>query len=126
MNRPKYDDEWPTARLDAYMRDGGCCIICGKPATEVNHRRPRGMGGNRNDPDRHRADRLATTCRPCHQHYETHDRAEGTRLGFFVPAGMNPEKWPIKHRNMGWILLNRDGTKTPTDADPTQTATPNG
>lgn len=31
------------------VRDGGRCIICGNPTTQVHHRRPKGMGGTRLD-----------------------------------------------------------------------------
>jgi hypothetical protein len=105
----KPDPLWRPAREWALTRDAGRCVICGDVADEVNHRVPRQMGGRNADPTRHAIAKLVSTCRGCHDTYERHDRAEGYRLGFFVPVGSRPSGWPVLYRGR-WALLTDIGT----------------
>lgn len=44
--RSKHDGSFsPQVRQLIYDRDGGACIICGRPAEQIHHRRPRSSGG---------------------------------------------------------------------------------
>jgi hypothetical protein len=50
----------PTVRAAIFERDGGQCMSCGKPATEIDHMKPQ-HGTKTNDPDN-----LQSLCRDCH------------------------------------------------------------
>jgi len=53
-------EEWRTIREHILVRDGGRCIDCGRPATEVHHRiYPRHI-------DETELDELVAICRACH------------------------------------------------------------
>ena len=53
-------DEWRTLREEVLARDGGVCIDCGRPATEVHHRvYPAHI-------DETEVDQLVAICRRCH------------------------------------------------------------
>ena len=51
----------PTAvRAAVVLRDGGCCVLCGRPGVHVHHVRSRGAGG------RHEAPNLCLLCAEDH------------------------------------------------------------
>lgn len=49
--------DWPRIRASVLERDGGACVMCGAPATDVDHVDPSGP---------HEAGNLRSLCRTCH------------------------------------------------------------
>ena len=54
--------EWRRARTAALQRDRHQCVQCGRAAEEVDHIRPRAMGG-----DVYALSNLQSMCKPCHK-----------------------------------------------------------
>jgi hypothetical protein len=93
-------------RLAVYARDEWTCQRCGIyiPDTTLNwslqHRDPRGMGGSR---IRHTMPNLVLVCGwtvdagRCTRWMEIEARPAATALGWLVPNGATPERWPV-HR----------------------------
>lgn len=50
----------PVVRATVFERDGGTCVLCGKPATEIDHTKP-AAGTDTND-----LANLRSLCRQCH------------------------------------------------------------
>lgn len=50
--------DWPQLRAAVIRRDGGCCVWCGQPGSEVDHI------GRR---DVHEVHNLRLLCAPCHR-----------------------------------------------------------
>jgi 5-methylcytosine-specific restriction endonuclease McrA len=65
---------WRQRKLDVFLRDGGCCVGCGKFLTppgrglpneaEIHHCQTRGMSGSKRDD---RIQNLETLCHACHE-----------------------------------------------------------
>ena len=105
------DRLWPPSRRQALARDGGLCRRCGDQASEVHHRRVRGMGGSMDDPTRHRPDRLVSLCAACHRW--VHDNPFAAKVaGWTVPRPRRTENTPV-HTTTGWLLLAVDGSTYP-------------
>lgn len=103
-------------RLAVYTRDGGRCVRCGTERSvegwSVHHRKPRGMGGSKNNPFIDELANLLLLCGSgvsgCHGHVERH-REEGYLTGFLVHRAHDPEEVIVKtHR--GWRRYLNDGT----------------
>lgn len=86
----------PTVRRLVVERDGGC-LRCGGEATNIHHRRPRGMGGTR-DPAVNAPSNLVALCGSgttgCHGWIESH-RAQALADGWLVSRWGDPAKVPI-------------------------------
>ena len=54
---------WSVMRDCVLERDEHKCRICGRPASEVHHIRPKSFGGSKYDPRN-----LVCLCNPCHSH----------------------------------------------------------
>jgi 5-methylcytosine-specific restriction protein A len=52
--------DWPELRAAALARDGYRCLACGRPATDVDHIKPRAAGGT------HELGNLRSLCSACH------------------------------------------------------------
>lgn len=85
-------------------RSSGVCEVCGQErATQVHHRRPRGMGGSR-DPRIHEPSMLLHVGDHCHHHIE-HNRGESIAEGWLLThAGDRPVRTWI-----GYLLLDDGG-----------------
>ena len=109
----------PAARtLDALrercdLRCERCAIpFFGTNAGDPHHRRPRGMGGSK-DNGTNRLANLVALCRRCHDDIES-NRARALVEGWLVPQGKDPAKVPVWSRlHGGWVLLSDDGSITP-------------
>jgi 5-methylcytosine-specific restriction enzyme A len=66
-----YGAEWRKLRLRILERDRHTCTNCGKPASTVDHRKPRHLGGT-DDPSN-----LTSLCERCH---ETKSAREGASV----------------------------------------------
>lgn len=59
----------PTKQVKArvYERDGGCCVLCGRPGDPVAHYRARSQGGLGIE------ENILTLCHACHLKYDQSD-----------------------------------------------------
>ena len=95
-------------------RSGGVCERCGiKPATNIHHRRARGMGGTRRDI--HSAEWLLHLCGTgttgCHGYIEAHPEISYSK-GWTLRQNRRARDTPVQ-TSAGWDILNSDGTTTP-------------
>ncbi|WP_010540405.1 hypothetical protein [Dietzia alimentaria] len=100
-------------------RSGGFCEVrsphCWDEATQLHHRRPRGMGGSRDLRSAGAANALSV-CVPCHLDVES-NRAESLERGWLVRQAADPAQVPLL-RYRKWVLLDDQGGITPTGATP--------
>jgi len=128
---PRRTGPTPETRALVHARDGGRCVRCGKPASDLDHRRGRGAGGTKGEASDtiNGAAWLLTLCgagnagQGCHRDKdldrETFER-EGyaiRRNGLFVDA----ELVPVRTRS-GWFLYRNDGTRIRVLAPPNEDA----
>lgn len=96
MSRRRTGPDRATVELVRW-RDRDRCVRCGAPATNIHHRRPRGMGGTR-DPLANDPSNLLCLCGSgttgCHGWIESH-RAEALRDGWLVSKWADPATIPI-------------------------------
>jgi len=102
-------------------RDQGRCASCGLPIVgersrdwSLHHRRPAGMGGDRNPVSHGPANLLllhGSGVTGCHGHVESH-REESYDLGLLVRRGADPREVPIEHAVHGLVLLTEEGGYT--------------
>lgn len=105
-------------RARVMARSGGYCEVrvngCWDEASQLHHRRPRGIGGSRN-PSTGQASNALNVCLPCHNHLETAERAESRDRGWLVRQGSDPREVPV-FRYRRWVLLDDEGGITPVEA----------
>ena len=90
-----------------FARSGHCCEICGNVmAEQIHHRRPRGMGGSRQD-DTNSPANLLHICAPCHARIESH-RNWALVNGWLLQQHQNPARVPVVLRH-GSVLLDDAG-----------------
>jgi len=84
-------DSWLSARKQALERDNGICVRCGNFASDVHHRKLKGMGGSKllDTPAN-----LISLCRTCHSWIHANP-AESYELGYMVHSWADPEDVPI-------------------------------
>lgn len=83
-------------------RDGGQCIRCGCPGTEISHRKRRREGG-------HEMSNLCLACGPCHRGWAHANPQAAMDTGFMISVhGPDPQTVPIK-TFYGWAILTDDG-----------------
>src|SRR5690606_5369106 len=90
------------AVLDANL---GRCAGCDRPAVEVHHRRPRGMGGT-SRVELGAACNGVGLCRNHHRWAETH-RVEARRIGWLLDVGDDPAVvpwWASVWGYVRWVL----------------------
>lgn len=87
-------------------RSRGGCELCGHRATNVHHRKPRGMGGTRQS-DIHALTNLLHLCGTgttgCHGAIEA-DRARAHQYGWLVSQWQDPAQVPVRIPG-GWVYL---------------------
>lgn len=97
-------------RALAWERDGGLCVYCGQPATDLHHRRPRMAGGTK-DPRINLPANVLWLCRAHHGWFESQRliaRSQGYLLSDVANATIQPvQTW------RGLLLLDDDGTTSP-------------
>lgn len=104
------------------MRDGGRCLRCGRPGSNVHHRLGRGMGGAKGERSEqiNRPAWLVTLCGQgntsgCHRWVDEH-RDQAVALGYVIPRNgpdRDAEDVPIRTLHRGWVLLDNEGGVTP-------------
>jgi 5-methylcytosine-specific restriction protein A len=112
----------PDAKTRAVVakRDGGRCVRCAAPATQIHHRRSRGRGGS-SDPAINSPANLLTLCGSgttgCHGWVES-NRREAEIEGYIVRHGArSPGTVPVRiftplvFQQWTWVLLGADGSK---------------
>ena len=100
-----------------FKRDRWRCVRCGRhlPAYGANlqHRKPRGMGGT-HDPSVNQAANLIPVCGTgttgCHGWIETH-REEAHANGWSIPWWENPETVPVTYWDGRAYTLNNEGER---------------
>jgi 5-methylcytosine-specific restriction enzyme A len=92
--------------------EGSCEVmsrVCVTTASDMHHRRARGMGGTKRLDTNLAANGLAI-CRRCHMYVES-ERQWAINKGFLVRQDADPEYAPIHWRLSQWCLLKADGTR---------------
>ena len=99
--------------------EGACEIMagcCTHTATDLHHRRPRGMGGSKADDTNTAANALAA-CRPCHLWVESRREwsvENGFLIGQYADPTTVPVWWRCNRNNAGskiMVYLREDGSK---------------
>jgi 5-methylcytosine-specific restriction protein A len=102
------------SRKAVLARSGNRCELCGRPATNTHHRRPRGGGGSK-DPATNLPANLLRLCGSgtvgCHALIESR-RTWAYDLGLLVHQGQDPSRVPVRF-NASWVLLDNRGGMTP-------------
>lgn len=101
-------------------RDGGKCVICGAPATNLHHRKPRKHGDNT---PANMLSLCGSGTTGCHGHITTHPHDAYTH-GWSIRTNNDPTEIPVlvrMHEPGGnrFVLLDQDGERiiiTLTDA----------
>lgn len=95
---------WETCKKLAVQRDDGRCLKCLGAATDVHHRKIRGMGGSKtlNIPAN-----LICLCRQCHDYIHSHPD-ESYTSGFLVRSGYDPADVPVWMGQQWKIQLTED------------------
>jgi hypothetical protein len=114
----KVDDE---TRFAVLGRGGYKCERCREDflrlGVSVHHRRPRMMGGSKNQ-ELHRPANLIALCGSgtsgCHGWVESH-RLEARTFGYLITKVESAEEIPFKDLNGDWWLIDNDGQKTQFD-----------
>lgn len=107
---------WTETKADVVMRDGGVCVWCGGPATDVHHRTSRGAGGSGDPVLNFGYANLTSLCRSCHSYTELHPQWART-VGLRVDRGIDPTTVPIKAYGRFWTWLRADGTREMAERD---------
>ena len=103
------DSRWESARRITLIRDGYKCLLCFEEATDVHHRRAKGMGGT-SDPDvKYGLANLISLCRFHHSWVHGHVK-ESRQTGLIVPSWENPEDVPLTIKpGLFCAVLTKDG-----------------
>ena len=111
MNVSAFSD---VVKARVMARSGGYCEVrasgCWDEASQLHHRRPRGMGGSRS-PVTGSASNAAACCVQCHAWAESHRELAMDR-GWIVRQGADPREIPV-YRYRRWVLLDDEGGITP-------------
>jgi 5-methylcytosine-specific restriction enzyme A len=83
------------ARGLALARDGGRCRRCLRPASDVHHRKVKGMGGTSDEGRACGLPNLISVCRPCHSWIHLHP-TESYEQGWLVHSWDSPEDIPVR------------------------------
>lgn len=86
--------QWERARKQVLLRDGGKCLFCLGDATDVHHRRPKGMGGTSNSYIAFGMANLVSLCREHHSWIHAHPE-QGYKSGFLVHSWEDPADIPL-------------------------------
>lgn len=81
-----------------------CCTY--GMATQMHHRRPRGMGGSKSD-DTNLASNGLAVCDACHAHIES-GRALARENGWLVRQNRDPAEVVVLRRGV-WVFLDNNG-----------------
>lgn len=114
-------DTGPSAAVRKLVleRDGYRCFCCGRSVLgqeySLQHRQPRQMGGTSKAEINSPANLvvlLGSATTECHGRTESR-REESNRLGYLLRSWQKPERTPVFHRHLGWVLLDDEGGMTP-------------
>ena len=101
-------------RARVMARSGGFCEVrasgCWDEASQLHHRRPRGLGGSKS-PATGQASNALSCCLSCHDYLEKNRELARDR-GWLVRQGANPCEVPV-YRYRKWVLLDDTGGVTP-------------
>lgn len=101
--------KWDKVKQKIAERDQNKCVRCACPATDCHHRKPRKMGGTRNNNTVYGYANLISLCRTCHIWVHTHP-AGSYQTGFLVRENENPETVPVTVSVDVALTLKTDGT----------------
>lgn len=99
------------ARSRVIERSGGACEICGRRATNIHHRKRRGMGGTRKQEINWPSNLLAlcgSGMTGCHGKIES-NITHAIEHGWIIPQGVaEAVNTPVLLRQ-GWVTLDNEG-----------------
>lgn len=100
----RYTGASPRVKAIVAQRSHGQCEKCGKvAASQLHHRRPRGMGGTRRA-STNEASALLALCEPCHRFIETAARDLSRSNGWLVRQNSDPLIMPVLYRGRrAWL-----------------------
>lgn len=107
--KPKRHPVPEGVRDTVYRREGGRCARCGLTLGaiwELQHRKPRGMGGSA-DPAIHLPSNLLALCTRCH-HWATGHPVAGIMLGVNLWQSADPSQVPVTLYTGRSVLLTDD------------------
>lgn len=85
------------------------CERCGeRPYEQIHHRKPRGMGGSRNDPGINLPSNLICLCRVCHEWVER-NRETSYEHGWLVRREHSPSATPVLVCGQKFVCLDDAG-----------------
>lgn len=85
------------------------CERCAeRPYEQIHHRKPRGMGGSRNDPGINLPSNLLALCRICHEATES-NREQAYEYGWLVRRQHDPSVQPVWVGGR-FVVLTNDGS----------------
>lgn len=114
----KVDDE---TRFTVLARGQYKCERCRQDflakGVSIHHRRPRMMGGSKNE-ELHKSANLIALCGSgtsgCHGWVESH-REEARTFGYLIAKVESAEEIPFKDMNGDWWMIDNNGQKTQFD-----------
>lgn len=86
--------KWETARKAALARDEERCRRCLRSATDVHHRKPKGIGGTSDEERAFGLANLVSLCRECHNRVHANPE-ESYREGWLVHSWQDPGDIPV-------------------------------
>jgi 5-methylcytosine-specific restriction enzyme A len=100
---------WAEVRKIILTRDEGLCLRCGLEATDVHHRKVKGMGGTKDEKVAYGYANLISVCRYCHNWIHANPSI-AYKYGFLVHS-WDSERIMIVTK-FGTLKLEEDGTRS--------------
>lgn len=90
-------------------RDDHHCVRCGGEASDVHHRKVKGMGGTGDEDLKYGFENLISLCRACH--FYVHSQvADSYKTGFLVHSWDDPESIGVITKSWDVITFRSDGS----------------
>ena len=100
--------KWDQVRKVVAARDV-YCVRCLREATDVHHRKVKGIGGTSNDEVAYGLANLILLCRACHSYVHANPR-EAYDTGYLVHSWDKPEMMGVIRKDHRILTFRSDGT----------------
>jgi len=100
--------KWDQVRKVVAARDE-YCVRCLREATDVHHRKVKGIGGTSDQEVAFGLANLILLCRACHAYVHQNPR-EAYETGYLVHSWDNPEMMGVIRKNHSTVTFRSDGT----------------